>query len=63
LTESVGFVAGHRFYTDNAGQRELRLCFSSIPAARADDVAQRLVKSIATVRQEATPAPPLAAIS
>jgi DNA-binding transcriptional MocR family regulator len=62
LTESVAFVHGQPFYVDHAGDRELRLCFSSIAPASADDVARRLVRAIVSVRRESSPAPRLAAI-
>jgi DNA-binding transcriptional MocR family regulator len=62
LAESVSFVHGQAFYVDHAGERELRLCFSSIPVAHADDVAERLVRSILTVRRETSGQPPLVAI-
>jgi DNA-binding transcriptional MocR family regulator len=61
-TESVAFVQGQAFYVDHAGEKELRLCFSSIPTTRADDVARRLVRSIMTVRREMSPPAPLMAI-
>ncbi len=62
LADSVAFVHGQPFYVDHAGDKELRLCFSSIPPARADDVARALVRSISAVRRETSPAPPLVAI-
>jgi DNA-binding transcriptional MocR family regulator len=62
LAESVAFVRGQAFYVDHAGDRELRLCFSSISVARADEVARRLVRSITDVRRETVAAPPLMAI-
>ena len=58
LDESVAFVQGQAFYIDHAGEKELRLCFTSIPVARADDVAKRLVRSIIAVRRETTASPP-----
>jgi DNA-binding transcriptional MocR family regulator len=62
LTESVAFVHGQAFYVDHAGDRELRLCFSSIPLARSDEVARRLVRAVASVRRESSPEPRLTAI-
>ncbi len=52
LAESVAFVHGQAFYVDHAGDRELRLCFSSVPVGRADEVARRLLRAIAAVRRE-----------
>ena len=51
-TDSVTFVHGQPFYVDHAGDRELRLCFSNVPAARADEFARRLARSISAVRRE-----------
>ena len=62
LAESVAFVRGQAFYVDHAGDRELRLCFSSISVARADEVAKRLVRCITEARRELIGAPPLKAI-
>jgi DNA-binding transcriptional MocR family regulator len=42
LAQSVFFVTGHPFYTDGAGEREIRLCFS----ARPTEVAARAAKVI-----------------
>jgi DNA-binding transcriptional MocR family regulator len=63
LGESISFTRGDVFYVDHAGERELRLCFSSIPVARADELARRLLKTIAAVRRDAAPPPQLVAIS
>jgi DNA-binding transcriptional MocR family regulator len=58
--EAVTFAAGQLFYPDHAGDRELRLCFSSLPLSRAEDVATRLARSIAAVRRDiGAPAPML----
>jgi DNA-binding transcriptional MocR family regulator len=62
LAESVAFVQGQAFYIDHAGEKELRLCFSSIPVPRADEVVRRLVRGIMSVRHETSSPPPLAAI-
>jgi DNA-binding transcriptional MocR family regulator len=63
LADSVAFVQGQAFYADHAGEKELRFCFSSIPPARADEVARRLVRAIATVRRESSTPPTLTAVS
>jgi DNA-binding transcriptional MocR family regulator len=55
LAESVAFARGEVFYVDRAGDREFRLCFSSIPVTKADEVTRRLLKSIAAARRETTP--------
>ena len=38
LAESVAFVQGSVFYVDHAGEKELRLCFSSIAVGRTDEI-------------------------
>jgi DNA-binding transcriptional MocR family regulator len=58
----VALVRGDVFYADRAGDRELRICFSSVPVQRADDVARRLLRAIGTVRRDANPPSHLAAI-
>ena len=51
--ESMAFVRGEAFYVDQAGERELRICFSSVPPNRADDVAKRLMRAIAAAKRDA----------
>ena len=60
--ESFTFVHGQPFYVDNAGDRELRLCFSSMPAPRADELARRLMRAIGVVRRDTTGAARTAAL-
>ncbi|HYM24294.1 MAG TPA: PLP-dependent aminotransferase family protein [Vicinamibacterales bacterium] len=43
---SMVFVPGEAFYADGAGTEELRLCFTSQPAARAEEAARWLSASI-----------------
>jgi DNA-binding transcriptional MocR family regulator len=62
LADSVSVVHGQPFYADHAGDRELRLCFSSVPIGRAEDLARRLLRAIAAVRRETGASPPLMAI-
>ena len=62
LAESVAFVQGQAFYVDHAGEKEFRLCFSSVPVSRADEIARRLVRSIMAVRRETSSPPQLVAI-
>jgi DNA-binding transcriptional MocR family regulator len=62
LAESVAFVKGEAFYVDQAGERELRVCFSSVAPSRADDIAKRLLRAIAAARRDAGQAPPLVAM-
>lgn len=46
LTESIAFVRGEVFYCDQAGERELRICFSCVAPAQADDVAKRIMRAV-----------------
>jgi DNA-binding transcriptional MocR family regulator len=60
--ESLAFVRGEHFYVDQAGERELRVCFSCVPASRADDIAKRLMRAINAARRDLQPAAPMVAI-
>jgi DNA-binding transcriptional MocR family regulator len=62
LTESISFVHGEAFYVDRAGERELRLCFSTVPVARADEVGRRLGRVLAAARRETAPPSQLVAV-
>jgi 2-aminoadipate transaminase len=62
LAESVSFVHGEAFYVDHAGDRELRLCFSTVPPARADDVGRRLSRALTAARRETAPRSQLVAV-
>src|SRR5262249_329238 len=57
LDASVAVASGQLFYADRAGDRELRVCFSSVPVARAADMAERLAKEV-IARQPRHTAPP-----
>jgi DNA-binding transcriptional MocR family regulator len=52
LAQSIEFVKGEAFYVDQAGERELRLCFSSVLPDRADDVAKRLMRAIGAAKRD-----------
>ncbi len=62
LSDSLAFVRGEAFYIDQAGERELRICFSSVPASRSDDIAKRLMRAINTVKRDMGSSSPLVAI-
>ena len=62
LAESMTFVRGESFYVDQAGERELRICFTGVPPNRTDDVARRLRHAIAAAKRDAAQSSPLAAI-
>jgi DNA-binding transcriptional MocR family regulator len=53
LAQSMAFVKGDAFYGDQAGERELRICFTSVLPNRADDVVKRLLRAIAAARRDA----------
>jgi DNA-binding transcriptional MocR family regulator len=62
LEESVSFVRGETFYVDHAGERELRLCFSTVSPARADEAGRRLSRALAAASRAAAPPPQLVAV-
>jgi 2-aminoadipate transaminase len=62
LAESVAFVRGEHFYVDQAGERELRVCFSCVPTGKADDIARRLMRAVNATRREVQPSSPMVAI-
>jgi 2-aminoadipate transaminase len=47
LAAGVAFVPGHAFYSDPAGDAELRICFSSPNPTHVDDAVRRLAKALA----------------
>jgi DNA-binding transcriptional MocR family regulator len=55
LAESVSFVHGEAFYVDHAGDRQLRLCFSTVPPSLADEVGRRLGRALQAARRETAP--------
>jgi DNA-binding transcriptional MocR family regulator len=62
LAESISFVRGEAFYVDHAGERELRLCYTTVPPARADEAGRRLARALTTARRETAPPAPLVAV-
>jgi DNA-binding transcriptional MocR family regulator len=46
LAGGVAFVPGHAFYSDTAGDSELRICFSSVLPTTIDDAVKRLAKAL-----------------
>ena len=53
IAAGVAFVAGHAFYSDPAGESELRLCFSSVLPAAIDEAVKRLAASLAELARAA----------
>ena len=62
LAESIVFVRGEAFYVDQAGERELRICFSSVMPSKADDAAKRIMRAINAARRDVAPPSPLVAM-
>jgi DNA-binding transcriptional MocR family regulator len=55
LERGVAFTPGPAFFLDGAGDRTLRLAFSSVAAARIDEGVRRLAETIKTVRRQPRP--------
>ena len=59
LAAGVAFVPGHAFYPDEAGDGEMRICFSSVVPSAMDDAIRRLARCLAEgqslVRRELIP--------
>ncbi len=55
LQRGVGFTPGTAFFLDEAGERTLRLSFSSVPSARIDDGVRRLAEAIKDMRRQPRP--------
>ena len=47
LAAGLAFVPGHAFYPDDAGDGEMRLCFSSVVPSAMDDAIRRLARCLA----------------
>jgi DNA-binding transcriptional MocR family regulator len=62
IAESIAFVRGEAFYADRAGERQLRLCFSTLPTSRAEEAGRRLARALAAARSEVLPPPQLVAV-
>jgi DNA-binding transcriptional MocR family regulator len=61
LTNGVAFVPGHAFYSDPAGDSELRLCFSSVLPSAIDEAMRKL--GIAIRQCSAAPTGKVAALA
>jgi len=55
LERGVAFTPGPAFFLDGAGERTLRLAFSSVAAARIDEGVRRLGEAIKAVRRQPQP--------
>jgi GGDEF domain-containing protein len=45
-------VPGEAFYIDQAGDREFRVCYTSVAPSQADDVAKRIMRAIAAAKRD-----------
>ncbi|HXD72386.1 MAG TPA: PLP-dependent aminotransferase family protein [Vicinamibacterales bacterium] len=50
--QSIAFVRGEAFYPDQAGEREMRICFTSVPPSQTDDVAKRIMHAVNAARHD-----------
>ena len=57
LREKVMVLAGDPFYVDQGGDHQLRICYTSQPAARAVQVATTLARSLAAAAREGRDSP------
>jgi 2-aminoadipate transaminase len=55
VERGVAFTPGPAFFLDGAGERTLRLAFSSVAAARIDEGARRLGEAIKIARRQPQP--------
>jgi 2-aminoadipate transaminase len=62
IAESIAFVRGEAFYVDQAGERELRICYSSVPVNKADEVAKRMIRAVNAAKRDLTVPSQLVAI-
>lgn len=62
LAESIAFVRGEAFYVDQAGEREIRICFSTVQPNRADDAAKRIMRAVNAAKRDITAPSQLVAI-
>ena len=51
LRESVMILTGDPFYVDQGGDHQLRICYTSQPASRAEQIAQTLARSLAAAQR------------
>lgn len=58
LRESVMILTGDPFYVDQGGDHQLRICYTSQPASRAEQIAQTLARSLAAAQRAGAEPPP-----
>jgi DNA-binding transcriptional MocR family regulator len=61
-SESIAFVRGEAFYVDQAGEREMRICFSSVTPGQADEAGKRIMRAVNAARRDLASSQQLAAI-
>jgi DNA-binding transcriptional MocR family regulator len=55
VERGVAFTPGPAFFLDGAGERTLRLAFSSVAAGRIDEGVRRLAEAMKTARRQPRP--------
>ena len=58
LRESVMILTGDPFYVDQGGDHQLRICYTSQPASRAEQIAKTLARSLAAAQRAGGEPPP-----
>ncbi len=58
LRESVMVLTGDPFYVDQGGDHQLRICYTSQAASRAEQIAKTLARSLAAAQREGSEPPP-----
>ena len=58
LRESVMILTGDPFYVDQGGDHQLRICYTSQPASRAEQIAKTLARSLAAAQRAGAEPPP-----
>jgi 2-aminoadipate transaminase len=62
LAGGIAFVPGDAFYVDQGGEREMRICFSAVTPAKAEDAAKRILRAINAAKRDLAPPTQLVAI-
>jgi len=57
LRDSVMLLTGDPFYVDQGGDHQLRICYTSQPASRAEQIAKTLARSLAAAARAGSEPP------
>jgi len=57
LRDSVMLLTGDPFYVDQGGDHQLRICYTSQPASRAEQIARTLARSLAAAARAGSEPP------